>query len=134
MNISERETCCSVKKEMQRRCTVCGKMIKKGKIFEKRGKRGRQLVLPWGGWISPQESVSGAGNETRHPGKNSESDSSNCPDKFHPKYLPKMLPNLLPHYSSSPQISPSFHILRFKRAPQLRPSQKGCRKENISLF
>ena len=62
---------------------------KKAKIFEKRGKCGRQLVLPWGGWISPQESVSGAGNETRHPGKNSESDGSNCSDKFPPNICPK---------------------------------------------
>ena len=107
---------------------------KRQTYLKKRGKCGRQLVLPWGGWISPQESVSGAGNETRHPGKNSESDGSNCSDKFPPKYLPEMLPNLPPHYSSFPQISPSFHILRFKRAPQLRPSHKGCGKENISLF
>ena len=59
---------------------------------------------------------------------------SNCSDKFPPKYLPEMLPNLLPHYSSFPQISPSFHILRFKRALQLRPSHKGCGKENISIL
>ena len=67
-------------------------------------------------------------------GKTLNQTQSNCSDKFPPKYLPEMLPNLLPHYSSFPQISPSFHILRFKRALQLRPSHKGCGKENISIF
>ena len=59
---------------------------------------------------------------------------NNCSEKFPPKYLPKMLPNLLPHYSSFPQISPSFHILRFKRAPQLRPSHKGCGEGKFLYF
>ena len=30
--------------------------------------------------------------------------------------------------------SPSFHILRFKRAAQLRPSHKGCGRENFLNF
>ena len=88
-----------------------------------------QLFLPWDGRISPQESVGGAA-ATKHdtPGKNSESDASNCSDKFPPNI--GTFPNLLPHYSRSP----SFHILRFKRAAQLRPSHKGCGRENFLNF
>ena len=48
-----------------------------------------------------------------------------------------MPPSFSPPSSSSvfPKcLLPSFHILRFKRAAQLRPSHKGCGRENFLNF
>ena len=96
-----------------------------------------------------RKKVSAAKHDT--PGKNSESDASNCSDKFPQKYwnFPKFASNIgafpnLPQILELSQIcfriirvssrSPSFHILRFKRAAQLRPSHKGCGRENFLNF
>ena len=131
LDISKRNMLFQEKKD------ICGKNYEKSLAFfllKNEGNAASSCCSPGVGGFHHKKVSAVPATKPDTPGKNSESDSEQLFRKFPPKYLPKMLPNLLPHYSSFPQISPSFHILRFKRAPQLRPSHKGCGEGKFLYF